>query len=211
MRSRRALPVCCMLLALCALAAPAGLFEDQTDVGENPKAGSAEYDSTTGEYRITGGGANIWANADAFHYVWKRISGDVTITADVRFVGAGAVAHRKAVLMIRQNLNPDSAYADAALHGDGLTSLQYRPKDGDATAEVRSTLSMPERIRIERRGNEFKMYAGKPGEELTGSGPVTVTLQDPVYIGLGVCSHDANVLETAIFSNVRIEATGEKP
>jgi len=54
------------------------------------------------------------------------------------------VAHRKAVLMVRQNLNPDSAYADVALHGDGLTSLQYRLKDGQATAEVRSTLSMPE-------------------------------------------------------------------
>ena len=57
-------------------------------------------------------------------------------TADVRFIGTGAVAHRKAALMIRQSLKPDSAYADAALHGDGLTSLQYRPAAAAATLEI---------------------------------------------------------------------------
>jgi hypothetical protein len=30
-------------------------------------------------------------------------------------------------------------------------------------------------------------------------------LHDPVYAGLAVCSHDANILETAVFSNVMIE------
>ena len=31
------------------------------------------------------------------------------------------------------------------------------------------------------------------------TGPATVVLQDPVYVGIGVCSHDANVLETSDF------------
>jgi len=186
-----------------------GIFEKHADVGETPKAGSLEYDAVAGEYRVTGGGANIWASVDAFQFAWKRVSGDVTITADVRFIGTGAVDHRKAVLMIRQSLNPDSAYADVALHGDGLTSLQFRPKAAAATEELRSTLKMPVRIRIERHGNEFTMYAGKPGEELLATGPATVVLEDPVYVGIGVCSHDANVLETAVFSNVKIESAAK--
>jgi extradiol dioxygenase family protein len=50
------------------------------------------------------------------------------------------------------------------------------------------------------------MYAGKPNEELKPVGPVEyVTLKDPVYVGLGVCSHVATTLETAIFSNVKLE------
>ena len=61
------------------------------------------------------------------------------VTADVKFVGTGAVDHRKAVLMIRQNLDRDAAYADVALHGDGLTSLQFRPAAGAETLEQRST------------------------------------------------------------------------
>src|SRR5437763_6368328 len=107
-----------------------GVFDDHADAGATPRAGGAHFDPATSEYRITGGGANIWAAADAFQYVWKRVSGNVAITADVRFIGKGAVDHRKAVLMIRQNLNADSAYADIAVHGDGLTSLQYRPTAG---------------------------------------------------------------------------------
>jgi TolB protein len=107
--------------------------------------------------------------------------------------------------MIRQGLEPDAPYADVALHGDGLTSLQFRPAAGAITTEIRSVLKAPLRIRIERRGDRFKMYAGKPGEELTPSGPATVTLKDPVYVGLGVCSHNGDNLETAVFSNVTLE------
>jgi len=192
-------------LCLCSGALPIGIFEDHGDIGDTPKKGSIEYNAAAGEYRVTGGGANIWAATDAFQFAWKRLSGDVTIMADVQFAGTGAVNHRKAVLMVRQNLNPDSSYADVALHGDGLTSLQFRPGAGALTQEVRSTVNAPSRIRIERRGDRFIMYAGKAGEELTPAGPAAVALQDPVYVGIGVCSHDANTLETAVFSNVKIE------
>jgi len=61
------------------------------------------------------------------------------------------------------------------------------------------------RIGIQRQGNRFTAYAGKPGEELTLAGPANVVIEDPVYVGLGVCSHDANILETAVFSNVKID------
>jgi Tol biopolymer transport system component len=71
--------------------------------------------------------------------------------------------------------------------------------------EIKSTVTAPTRIRITRRGNVFTVFAGKPGEELVAAGPVTLSLPDPVYVGLGICSHDANVLETAVFSNVTLQ------
>jgi TolB protein len=182
-----------------------GPFDSHSDVGETPRQGSAEYNPATGEYRITGGGANMWESTDAFHFVWKRLSGDVTLTADVHFLGTGAVEHRKAALIIRQSLEPGAAYADVARHGDGLTSLQYRLTAGATTQEIRSPVSGPVRIRLERHGDQFTMYVGHPGEDLQSSGPVTVVLHDPVYAGLAVCSHDANILETAVFSNVKID------
>ena len=184
---------------------PGGLFESHADIGITPTAGSIQYDAATNEYRVTGGGDNVWAAQDAFQFAWKRLTGDVRLTADVHFVGAGAVAHRKAMLMVRQDLTPGSAYADVALHGDGLTSLQFRPAAGAITQELRSTLNAPVRIRIERRGNQFTISAGKPGEELTSTGPQSVELTGPVYVGIGVCSHNAAVLETAVFSNLQIE------
>lgn len=188
-----------------AIAARLGLFHSQKSVGVNPKKGKAKFDSKKDVYVVTGGGANMWAKTDAFEFVYKKISGDVTLTADISFVGKGVEEHRKGALIVRQSLDADSAYADAALHGSGLTSLQYREAGGADTKEVQSPLKMPARLRIERRGNQFTMYAGTGGD-LKPSGPVTVAMKDPVYIGLAVTSHNADVLETVLFSDVKLES-----
>jgi TolB protein len=200
-------------MALAAEGPKFGVFQAAADVGETLK-GSVQFDGK--QYRVTGGGANMWAKSDAFHFVWKRLSGDFTLTADVQFVGEGKIDHRKAVLIVRQSLEPGSAYADVAVHGDGLTSLQYRAEADGETSELKATNDWfgstepiaankgPRTIRLERRGNQFIMYGGKPGEALKASEPVKVALKDPVYVGLAVCSHDGSVLETAVFSNVKL-------
>jgi TolB protein len=124
----------------------------------------------------------------------------------VQWTTTSSTAHRKAVLMVRQSLDPGSAYADAVSHGDGLTSLQFRGASGEQTYQIPTHVDGTVRMRIERKQSRFTMYAGKPGEELKPIGPVEfVGLENPVYVGIGVCSHVATALETAIFSNVKIE------
>jgi hypothetical protein len=183
-----------------------GIFTNEGSVGQTPAGVKAQYDAGKNEYRITGGGANVWGAADAFYFVWKKASGDMSLTADVQWVGTSSIAHRKAMLMIRQSLDPGSAYADAVSHGDGLTSLQFRGAANEQTYQLITQIDGPVRLRIERKGSRFTMYAGKPNEELKAVGPVEyVGLQDPVYVGLGVCSHVAMALETAVFSNVKFE------
>lgn len=148
----------------------------------------------------------MWGTSDAFYFVWKKASGDITITADVQWVGTSATEHRKAFVMVRQSLDPGSAYADAVSHGNGLTSLQFRGAANEQTYQVMTQVEGTVRLRLERKGSRFTLYAGKPDEELKIVGPIEyVGLQDPVYVGLGVCSHVATTLETAIFSNVKIE------
>jgi hypothetical protein len=209
--------ICAAAIAIAVLstsgtsfAARLGIFQRHKDIGVTPKKGKTKYNAKKDEYAVTGGGANVWAKIDAFQYVYKQISGDATLTADVHFLGQGVEPHRKAMLMIRQSLDPDSAYADVALHGVGLTSLQYRPAAGADTQEIQSKVNAPAEIRIERHGNQFTIGAGPKGGQLTASGPVTVDLQDPVYIGLAVCSHNAGVLETAVFENVKLEQNQQK-
>ena len=184
-----------------------GLFEAHADIGDTPRKGSVVFDLGSKTYRVTGGGANMWSTVDAFQFAWRRVAGDFVITADVRFEGKGAADHRKAVLIARTSLEPNSAYADVALHGDGLTALQFRPVAGAETSEVRSAVNGPVRLRLERRGAQFYMSVGKPGDKLVTAEPATVVMEGPIYLGIGVCSHDANVLETAVFSNVSIEET----
>src|SRR5260370_29191035 len=116
-------------------ATAAGIFEGHGDVGTVLHEGSVEYDGAKRSYTIAGSGENMWFASDAFQFAWKKMSGDVTLTADISFLGKGANEHRKAGLMIRQSLDADSPYADAALHGSGLTSLQYRAAEGTVTHE----------------------------------------------------------------------------
>lgn len=183
-----------------------GIFTDEGSVGQTPPGGKVVYDPAKGEYRITGGGANMWGAVDAFHFVWKKASGDVTLSADVEWVGTSPVAHRKAVLIVRQDLDPGSAYADAVSHGDGLTALQFRGAKGEQTYQVFTQVEGKVRLRLVRKGSRYIMYAGKPDGELKPVGPVEyVSMKGPVYVGLGVCSHVATTLETAIFTNVKLD------
>jgi TolB protein len=185
------------------VAGPVGIFEDHGDVGTVLHPGSVEYDAAQKTYTVSGSGLNMWLTDDAFQFVWKKVSGDFALTADISFLGSGGNEHRKAVLMFRQSLDADSAYADLALHGNGLTSLQYRDEKGATTHEVQSSISAPKRLRIEKRGDYFSMWLSPQGgtPEMAG-GSVRVSLHGTFYIGIGVCSHDKDVVEKAVFSNV---------
>jgi TolB protein len=185
-------------------AGASGIFEGSTDIGTTHK-GSTVYVPATGDYRLTGSGADLWGAADEFHFAWVQLSGDVTLTADVRFPTSSTERLRKAVLMVRQSLDPSSAYADIAVHGDGHITLQYRKVSGGSTEDTTSTEHGSTRLRIERKGNQYTVSAGAVGQKLTALPPVTITLNDPVYVGIGICPHNADGFEEAIFSNVKIE------
>src|SRR6266850_6204145 len=184
-----------------------GTFEGHGDVGNVLHAGSVEYDAAERSYTIAGSGENMWFASDAFQFAWKKVSGDVTLTADISFLGKGVNEHRKAVLMVRQSLDADSAYADVALHGSGLTSLQYRVEKGAATHEIEANVSAPKRLRIVKRGAYFSMWlTDESGEFKPAGGSTRIALKEPFYVGIGVCSHDKNVVERAVFSNVELKA-----
>jgi TolB protein len=183
-----------------------GIFKDNGDIGISLKPGSVQYDSTKKTYTVAGGGENMWFSKDAFHFVWKKVSGNISLTANIQWIGTGGHPHRKACLVIRQSLDASSAYADAALHSEGLTSLQYREVQGELTHEIQSNVKSPVKARIEKDGDYVSMSIARENEELQpAGGSIRIKITDPFYIGLGVCSHDSNVVETAVFSNVEIK------
>ena len=183
----------------------AGLFDGHNDIGATKIPGSVEFDATKNNYTVAGGGANMWFTNDAFHFVWKKVSGDATLVADISFPVAGGDPHRKACLLVRQSLDPDSAYADAAIHGDGLTSLQYRASKNERTYEIQSGVSGPRRLRIEKRGRYVSMsIAVANGELRPAGGSFRLDLSEPFYVGLGVCAHNNDRIEKAVFENVEL-------
>jgi TolB protein len=201
------LPVILLVFAGAAAAQTAGglgIFEGATDVGAPSHKGSVVYDAARKEYRITGGGENMWAGRDDFFFVWRKAPGDVVLTANLKILSDGA-PHRKAGLIIRQDLEPGSVYTDAVVHGSGLTALQWREKPGDITRTIHFPINGPTRLRLERRRNVVTLYAGAEGGALVELGGTELAPFHPMYAGLGVCAHDDKAATTAVFSDVTVE------
>jgi len=189
-----------------------GIFEVQSDVGSVTPPGKLMYDAAEGTYTIDSAGANLWMSEDDFHFVWKKVSGDVTLTADIRFpfMRAGASPHRKALLMFRQALDSDAVYADAALHGDGETALQYRTVRGDTTQDIEFNSGPPKTLRLEKRGDTITLFISQHGEPLHPAGAsIKLHFDAPFYAGLGVCSHNKDAVERATFANVELKPIAE--
>ncbi|MBN9385773.1 MAG: TolB family protein [Chitinophagaceae bacterium] len=181
-----------------------GIFEGHGDVGKDVMPGSTVFIPAAGQYVISGAGYNIWGDHDEFQFAWKKIKGDFILYARAEFLGSWVDYHRKVGWMIRKSLDGNSAHVNAVEHGDGLTSLQFRRTAGAQTEEHRLKMTKANILQLERKGDRYIMRAaiyGQPFETDTISG---IDLGDEVYVGLFVGSHNADRLETGVFSNVSI-------
>ncbi len=193
-------------LITCAYAQekPVGQFESHEDVGNVATPGSVVYDAAKQTYTISASGTNMWAGKDEFHFVWKRMKGNFILRARAEFMGKGVDPHRKIGWIIRPGLETDSPHVNAALHGDGLTSFQFRRTKGAITEQVEFTAKGPDVVQLERKGNRYIMSVAHFGETFTTKEISDISLGDEVYAGLYVCSHNNRVVETAVFGDVEI-------
>ena len=181
-----------------------GLFDNHLDIGEVKNQGFASYSEGDQIYTLGGSGKNMWFDNDEFHYLWTTMQGDFIVRAEIEFLGSGVDPHRKAGWIIKNDLNAETPHVNATVHGDGLTSLQYRTTAGGDTDEVVSIDSLPSVIQLERRGNEFIMSTSTFGAPFVKVKTINTGINNQVYVGLYVCSHNPDVLEVAKFRNVRI-------
>src|SRR3989454_10369799 len=198
-------------LAVAAARAPAqhpslGVFQGQTDVGQVSRQGSVTYDAGRERYMIAGSGANMWLDRDAFHLVWTRITGNFILTARAGFDGPGVEPHRKFGWSVRSDLTSGSPHVTAAGDGGGLVALQVRRTAGGATEEIRSPVTAPDIIQLERVGDSYVLSAARFGDTLAAVRIAGPALGDQPYVGLFVCAHNDSVVEQATFRDVRITA-----
>jgi hypothetical protein len=207
---------------------PIGLFEGQSDIGSALLPGSASYDAGAGRYTINSAGYNIWYMRDEFRYLWKKMSGDVSLAADITFPDPNGYGDRKAVLIIRQDLDDDSKEVFVALHGAGMIQLARRPEKNvrikDMEYRIGSRGDLPggtspddlvtayaRRIGIEKRGNSFALFVSLAGEPMHQFGPpMNLHLNGPFYVGIGFCSHLPDKSDTVVFSNVMLKNSAGK-
>lgn len=181
-----------------------GIFDGHNDVGEILHPGDVVYNNESDVYEVSGSGNNIWFTHDDFHYVWKKMKGDFILQARGKLIGKGVEQHRKFGWMVRKGLDSTSSMVAATIHGDGLTSLQYRKLSKTNVEETKFTISAPDVIQLERKGNQYTMSVAHFGEPFVTQQITDVDLGDEVYVGLFICSHNKDVTEKVAFDNVGI-------
>jgi hypothetical protein len=207
---------------------PIGIFEGQSDVGTAVVPGSASFDVASGAYRITSAGYNIWYYRDEFRFLWKRMSGDVSLAADIAYPDPNGYGDRKAVLVIRQDLDDDSVQVVVAPHGAGMIQLAQRPTKGARVKDIEFRVGsrggrpggaspdslvpiMARRVGLEKRGDSYALFVSLDGEPMHQFGaPITQKIDGPFYVGIGFCSHLPDTLDTAVVSNVVLENAAGK-
>ncbi|MGF7140425.1 TolB family protein [Roseimarinus sediminis] len=181
-----------------------GIFDQQNNIGSPSLNGFAHYDAGTDRYHLSGAGKNIWDQEDEFFFLSKEIDGDFILRASLKFEGDGVNPHRKIGIMLRESLTAGSAHINGVLHGDGLTSLQYRSTDGATTEELKAPVMHPDLIQLQRRGNTIILSAAARGETFTSIQIDDLELNNTAQLGIFICSHEADVVEEAVFSELRL-------
>ena len=206
---------------------PIGIFDGQSDIGSAVVAGSGTYDLNTEQYTVNSAGYNVWYNRDEFRFLWKKMSGDVSLAADATFPNPEGYNDRKAMLVIRQSLDDDSKEAVVALHGAGMVHLAQRAekngrmtdmefrmggrgRPGGETPDSLVTI-VAKRLGIEKKGDEISVWMSLDGEPMHQFGPpIKLHFEAPFYVGIGFVSHQPTVVDAAVLSDVVLEDAAGK-
>jgi hypothetical protein len=181
-----------------------GYFTHATDVGEPALAGSTVYDAKNQTYTLRASGTNMWYAHDEFHAVWRTMQGDFVLRTNAHFTSGGE-PHRKMGWIVRTSLDDNAAYADAAVSGNGMASLQFRRIKGGESELIVSPTKASDVIQFERQVRTFIMSVARFGEPFTHTRLADLDLGDEVHVGLFLCAHDSISVVTASFDNVRID------
>jgi TolB protein len=181
-----------------------GSFDSFYNVGAPSISGSATYSVPSQLYRMVGSGANIWYAEDKFAFLYKKMKGDFICQTQIKFIGEGHEPHRKTGIMFRNTTDSNSPFVSCTIHGDGLTSFQYRKEAGGNVAEIKLTIKAPNVVQLEKKGDVYTMSVAIFGQTFVVEELKDLKLNDELLSGLFVCSHNANFSEEVEFSNTRI-------
>lgn len=181
-------------------------------IGSVVLGGTATAATTT---TVEGGGADIWDQADEFHYYYEEVDGDFDVTVHNSSL-ENTDSWAKTGIMVRQTLNADAENAMVRRRPNGEVSLQWRSDNGDDTvsttsdggsgeSEVSGGSITADWLRLTRSGDTISAYGSTDGSNWTliaNIAPSEIDFAGSAYVGLAVTSHSSGTLCAAEFENL---------
>ncbi len=171
-----------------------------------PYHGLAGYNA--GYFNITDYGSVIDDLSDSFHYVYKTLTGDGSITSRVNTTLASADGYSRAGVMMRATLTANSPHASVILAPGAKNKgalFTVRPSAGANGGSLASGGTVPTTYwtRLVRSGNTFTGFTSADGVTWKQIGQTTVSMPNTIYVGLAAASYAGlKLMQTAKFDQV---------
>ncbi len=187
-----------------------------SDIGEVAANGDTCYDD--GRFEVSASGADIWGNADEFHFVYQELEGDGEIIAQVLSLEQ-TNEWAKAGVMMRNDLDANSATAMMIIAPDPANpenlggpghSFQHRATKGATMGNANFTKpaltpgGFPHYLRLVRSGNTFTGYISETNGTWTQIGTANILMNNTIFVGLATTSHSDGAITEAVYQNVSV-------
>jgi len=185
-------------------------LDEAVDVGDVGMGDRGRYDADRDRWTIECDGRDIWRDINDFHYVFTRVTGDVRIEGRLVEMDCES-GYAKAGLMVRDDTDEDSTYGYVGRTGEYGTELLWRARDGqDGRSQQLDEPEPFEYFRVDRVGEVVTCSVSAHGSTWRTVDRRPVALEDPVCVGLAVCSNVPLEPATAAFEGVTVtELTSE--
>ena len=152
------------------------------------------------------GGRDVYGGEDQFRFLYRKMSGDFTLTTTVDFL---TFTHHfaKAGIMVRQDLDKDSLFATTNVVPDGGVEFGRRAVKGQnvSTFTMMGSQLPGIQLKLVRKGDLVERFVACGGSDWDRLDAVELTgLASEVYAGVFCASHDNEALATARFRNTTI-------
>lgn len=179
------------------------------DIGTVSAAGSASFAAVgDSSFVVNGAGTVIGGTGDSFHYAYRSVTGDYTITA--RLIAIGGTLSKTGI-MIRESLAANATTLVMKLGDVGWREAGFgaRTTTGGSMTWVGGNdyTSLPAWFRLQRAGSTFTAFESSDGVTWFTVGTSTVTMASTYYVGLAACSGSTTgALDNTTFDNVSVVA-----
>merc|ERR1712087_931093 len=183
-------------------------FVASRDIG-SPKAAGHSSLSSSGEYKVSGAGHDIWGHRDHFHYVNFPSQGDVEVRFRVDSF-TQVYSWQKGGVMIRDTLDDNSAHFSLLVTGSNRLGTFWRRGKGQHTSHWGGgTNDKPVWLKVVKVGNQFSAYYsynGDKGDYTLLKGPETIDFASETFeVGIAVTSHENDRVATLTGNDLVIE------
>ncbi len=189
-----------------------------TDVGGALPSGQDNL-SSSGTWSETGGGGDIWGNADSFHLVNQTLTGDGSVSAQVA-TQQPTDPWAKAGAILRAGTDPGAAYYGVFITPGHGIDVQWRATPGDVSNQILQAASVPAYLRVTRYTTAgaapqtlFSAYTSPDGSAwtLVPGSTTMLSLPQPLLAGFAITSHQQGAASAVTLNNVTIGTTPIPP